>query len=136
MPATIYPLAVGANKAPVSAAGARARWNIEVFPFAADAVGSYLIGAPLPVGARVLEVGLNTSVTLGGTATVAIGISGATGKYRAAATLTATDQWVSHALNAAVGVPLTAEEQLLLTVAAAPLPASGRLLIRVLYVLD
>jgi hypothetical protein len=135
MPATIYPLAI-TSKAPVSAAGARVRCNLEVFTLATDAPGTYPIGAPIPIGARILEIGLNTSVTFGGTATVAIGITGATGKYRAAATLTSTDQWVNVALNAAVGVPLTAEEQLIMTVAAAALPASGRLLIRVFYVVD
>lgn len=135
MPATIYPLAVGANKAPVSAAGARVRSHLEVFNLASDGQTAYPICAPIPVGARVLEIRLNTSVSLG-SSTIAIGITGTAGKYRAAATFTTADQWVSVALNAAVGVPLTAEEQLIMTVAAANLPASGRLLIQVLYALD
>lgn len=134
MPATIYPLAIS-SKAPVSAAGARVRCNLEVFNYATDAAGAYPIGAPLPIGARVLEVAINTSTSTG-LATIALGISGTTAKYRAAAAQTTADQWAVSALNAATGVPLTAEEQLLMTVAGASLPASGRLLIRVLYLVD
>jgi hypothetical protein len=99
------------------------------FTCASDAVGTYTVPIRIPRGARVLRCALNASVTMGGTATIALGIAGATGKYRAAATFTTTDQWVVFALNAATLAELTAEEQILMTVAAAALPASGRLLI-------
>lgn len=134
MPATIYPLAIS-SKAPVSAAGARKRVTWEVFNFASDAVGTYPIGAPIPVGARVIKIEMIPSVSLG-TTTVAIGITGATGKYRAAATLTTPDAVTTAALNAAVGVPLAAEEQLIMTTAVAALPASGNLKIAIEWCLD
>ena len=73
---------------------------------------------------------------MGASATIALGISGATGKYRAAATYTSADTLSLFALNAATGAVLTASEQILMTVAAAALPSSGRLLIGFLYVIE
>ncbi len=119
---------------PVADLGGKRRTAMAVFTCAADAVGTYTVPIRLPRGARVVECALNTSVTFGATATIAIGIAGTVGKYRAAATLTAVDQWVTVALNAAVGVALAAEEQIIMTVAAAALPASGRLVVRFDYV--
>lgn len=120
----------GADLIPAALLGGKRRSAQAEFTAASDAVGTYTVPIRLPRGARVIEAAMNASVTMGGTATLALGIAGATGKYRAAATFTTTDQWVSFALNAAVGVELAAEEQILLTVAAAALPSSGRLLIR------
>jgi hypothetical protein len=67
---------------------------------------------------------------------LAFGINGSTGKYRAAATLTTTDSWVSVGLNAAMGVELAAAEQIVMTVAAAALPSSGRMVVLFLYSID
>ncbi len=100
----------------------------DIVTLAAQAAGTIGVGF-VPRGARVHQIGLNTSVTLG-TTTIAIGILGATAKYRVAATFTTADQWVFFALNAAVDVQLTGDEVILLTTAVAALPASGRLLIR------
>lgn len=124
----------GDAKVAVSQLGGKVRTAIAEFTCASDAAGTYTIPIRLPRGARVLQVGLNGSVSMGASATLAIGIAGATGKYRAAATYTTTDAWTFFALNAATGTPLTAEEQLLLTTAVAALPASGRLLVRVDWV--
>ena len=62
---------------------------------------------------------------MGGTATVAIGISGATGKYRTAAIFTAAAPTLFGNSTAADDDALTAEETVLLTIAAASLPGSG-----------
>lgn len=121
-------------KIPVRLMGGKVRSSVAEFTFASDATGTYT--APelwFAKGSVILDVAFNLSASAGGTATLALGISGSTGKYRAAATLTSTDQWVNVGLNAAMGVALTANEQWLLTVAAAALPSSGRMLIRVLW---
>ncbi|CAB4156987.1 hypothetical protein UFOVP747_15 [uncultured Caudovirales phage] len=122
--------------AAVTTMAARRRTALAVFTLASDAAGTYPLPFVIPAGARVLEIRLNTSVTLGASATLAVGVTGTVGKYRAAATFTTADQWVSLALNAVTGVPLTAPEQIILTTAVAALPASGRLLIEVQYVID
>ena len=102
---------------PVSAVGGKTRTSLEVFNYATDAQGAYNIGPAIPAGARILSVELNTSVSTG-SATLAIGITGTAGKYRAAAALTTADTWVQANLTAAVTDVLTADEQLVMTVAA------------------
>jgi hypothetical protein len=114
---------------PLAVQGGKVRTAVAEFTLASDAAGTYTAPIQIPRGARVILCGLNSSVTLGGTATVAIGIPGAAGKYRAAATYTTADAWTFFALNAATGAELTANEQIILTVAAAALPASGRLVL-------
>lgn len=125
---------------PVADMGGKLRVAQAVFTYATDAAGTYTIPIRLPRGARVLEVAVNTSVTTG-SATIAIGIAGTVGKYRAAAAVTSADLWVTQgvattggALNAICGVALTTDEQLIMTTASATLPASGRAVIRVIYV--
>ena len=67
------------------------------------------------------------SATLGGVATLAIGITGTTGKYRAAAIFTAVDTptFFGPALIIGNQTPTAAEEEILGTIAAASLPAAG-----------
>jgi hypothetical protein len=134
MPATINPVfaAGGAINLPLSQTGGKVRSIVERFTLNTDVVGSYAIGVPLPAGAVVLYGVINTTVTLG-SSTIAIGITGTTAKYRAAAVFTAINTPTLFGATAAVGVPLAAEEQLLLTVAEASLPASGTLVIEVFY---
>lgn len=91
--------------------------------------------ARLPKGARVLYGVLNTDTSLG-TSTVAIGITGATGKYRAAATFTATSTPTLFGVNAGVGAGTAAEETVIITIAAASLPGSGTLKVMMFYSLD
>jgi hypothetical protein len=114
----------------------KVRCALAEFTCASDAAGTYTVPIRLPRGARVLTLILNASVTMGGTATIAIGIAGAVGKYRAAATYTAADTFTMVSLNAATGVVLANEEQIIMTVAAAALPSTGRLLIGFLYVIE
>jgi hypothetical protein len=132
--------ATGGDFVPVADMGGKLRVAQAVFTFATDAQGTYTIPIRLPRGARVLETAINTSVTTG-SATIALGIAGTVAKYRAAAAVTSADLWVTQgvattggALNAICGVPLLVDEQLIMTTAAATLPASGRMVIRVTYV--
>lgn len=89
----------------------------------------------LPAGAVFAYGLLNSSVSLG-TSTLAIGISGATGKYRAAATFTATDTPTPFGLAveaAASDAGLAAEQTVIGTIATAALPSSGTLVIDLFY---
>lgn len=91
--------------------------------------------ARLPKGARVLYGILNSTVSLG-SSTLAVGIAGNTGKYRAAAVFTAVDTPTVFVPAAVAGEPLTAEEIVILTTATAALPASGTLRVLIFYSLD
>lgn len=91
--------------------------------------------ARLPKGARVLYGILNSSVSLG-SSTLAIGVAGNTGKYRAAAVFTAVDTPTVFVPAAVAGDPLASEEIVILTIAAAALPASGTLRVMIFYSLD
>jgi hypothetical protein len=80
-------------------------------------------------GEQFLFGALTSTVTLG-TSTVAVGITGATGKYRAAAAFTAVDTPTLFGAGAA-GLggagKLTGDEEVFLTIGTANLPASGTL---------
>jgi hypothetical protein len=94
-----------------------------------------LVVGNLPAGAT-FAFGLLTSSASLSTATVAIGIAGTTGKYRAAAVFTATDTPTLFGTAATVGAAdpaLTAEEQVIVTIATASLPASGTFVVDLFY---
>ena len=114
--------------------GGKVRAALAEFTCASDAVGVYTVPIRLPRGARVIALYMNASATMGASATIAIGTPGADAKYRAAATYTTANTPSFFALNAATATPLTTEEQIIMTVAVASLPASGRLVIGFLYV--
>lgn len=84
----------------------------------------------------VFQYGLLLADTSLGSTTVAIGITGTTGKYRTAATFTTTNQPVLFGNLAASGVALTADEIIFLTLGAASLPGSGSLDIMFFYTID
>lgn len=138
MPAT-NALLVAANpptKIGPHASGGKIKVVSETFTYASDAAGSYAIGGGLiPAGARVLDAYFVTSVTTG-SATLALGIAGTTGKYITAAAVTTANARTVSVNQAALLTEITAPEQLLLTVAAAALPASGTLRIVLTYVID
>lgn len=136
MPFALSTTLHGGTKASSNQIGGRRRVMLWEFTCASDAAGTYTAPTVIPRGARILDVRMNASATMGASATIALGISGSTEKYRAAATFTTANAWVSTALNAAIGVELTADEQIIMTTAVAALPSSGRLLIEVEYVLD
>jgi len=84
----------------------------------------------IPAG-ESFAYGILTSTVSLGSSTVAIGITGTTGKYRAAATFTAVDTPTFFGTAAQVGSAsaLAAEEQIFITIAAASFPASGTLVV-------
>lgn len=134
--ATSAPAGTGPQQLDAALVNGRVRNACAEFTCASDAAGTYTVPIRLPVGARVLACYLNASATMGASATIAIGISGTVGKYRAAATYTSADTLSFFSLNAAVMTPLTAEEQIIMTVGTAALPSSGRLLVGFLFVVD
>jgi len=94
-----------------------------------------LFGGKLPVGAQVLYGILTTTDSLG-SSQIAIGITGTTGKYRAAATFTSTNTPTLFGVAAGLLTPLTAEEQVFITISAANMPSSGTLHVQLFYALD
>jgi hypothetical protein len=89
--------------------------------------------ARVPAG-YVFAFGVITSSVTLGTATVAVGVAGTTGKYRAAAVFTAVDTPTLFGVSSALDdAPLTASEDVLLTIGTASLPASGILVVDLYY---
>jgi hypothetical protein len=113
----------------------RVRCFNETVTLASQTTSDTIEVAKLPKGARVLYGVLTTDTSLG-TATVAIGISGNTGKYRAAATFTATNAPTFFGVAANVGQALSAEEIVFITIGTASLPASGTLRVMMFYTVD
>jgi len=105
--------------------GGRLRRFRASFPLAAQASGDDIVLAKIPAGYRFAFGILNASATMGASATVAIGIAGATGKYRAGAVFTAAAPTLFGVSTAADDDALTAEETVLLTVGVDKLPGSG-----------
>jgi hypothetical protein len=88
---------------------------------AAQTTSDTLEGLTLPRGFKPIRCNIWPSVTLG-SSTLAIGIAGTTGKYRAAATVTTP---ASAVVLIGTSVALAADEPILVTIGAASLPASG-----------
>ena len=100
-----------------------------VIALAAQASGDDINLFVLPRGFRPV-FGVIQSTTSLGSATAAIGIAGSAGKYRAAATFTATDTPTLFGVTTGVDGALEAEETVKLTIGAAALPGSGTLIVR------
>ncbi|MBL8708642.1 MAG: hypothetical protein JNL25_05580 [Rhodospirillaceae bacterium] len=140
--ATQYGLQMGRlrNTAPVDLPMAgdvhgRVRCFNEKVALASQPTSDIVEVARLPKGARVLYGILASTVSLG-SATLAVGIAGTPAKYRAVATFTAVDTPTLFGPAATIGEPLANEEIVILTIAAAALPASGTLRVRLFYTLD
>lgn len=94
-----------------------------------------IVVAKLPKGAIPLYGVLINSATMGASATVAIGITGTTGKYRAAATKTTITPEV-FGITAGLGEPLTGDEEVFVTIGTASLPGSGTFRVMMFYAFD
>lgn len=114
--------------------GARLKRLRASITLASQTTSDTLLLGVLPAGATFAYGVLNTTASLG-SATLAIGIAGTTGKYRAAGAFTTTDTptFFGPAAQAALASPLTAEESVIGTIAAANLPASGTLVVDLYY---
>lgn len=112
---------------------ARVRVLSEKITLATQTTSDTIVLGVLPIGATFLYGVLTSTVTLGASATIAIGISGSTGKYRAAATFTSADTPTLFGVTAAKASKLTAAETVFITIAVASLPGSGTLHVDLFY---
>ncbi len=126
-------LNAGTTLAPGKTAGT-VRVHTEIVTFAAQTTADTIVVWKRPKGSIFLGGVINNSASTA-TATVAIGIAGSTGKYRAAAAKTTT---VPEAFGetAAMNVATTADEEVFITIGTAALPASGTMVLTFLYAQD
>jgi hypothetical protein len=110
---------------------ATVRAQTAVVTLASQTTSDTIVVGLLPKGAIFLYGILNNSATLG-SSTVAVGISGTTGKYRAAAVKTTTTPEVIG-VGGNHGVALAANETVFLTIAVATLPSSGTVSVTLVY---
>lgn len=137
------------NLPAVTVAGARDRVFVGQIALAAQAAGTVIGIARLPIGAIITDIRAVTDTSLG-TATIEIGDAGNanSAKYAAAQTLTAVGAPVLLGNPATMGVPITAGfdgpsglpsqsyEDVTLTVGTAALPGAGNLTVIVKYAID
>lgn len=123
-------------KASPAMQGGRVRVLSDSITYASQASGSTLVfgGGLIPKGARVLY-GLMTTSASTGSATVSVGITGTTAKYKALAAYTTADVPLIFGVTAGL-TETTAEEQIIVTTGGASLPASGTLTVSIYYVVD
>ena len=109
--------------------GGRVRRYRAAITLASQATTDTIVIGRVPAGSVFAYGVINTDTSLS-TSTVAIGATGATGKYRAAAVFTATNTpTVFGPAAAAFAAPLTADEEVFITIAVAALPAAGNLVV-------
>ena len=111
------------------------RVSEDQFTMAAQTTSDTIVVGRLPKGAVFLYGVISASATMGASATVAIGITGATGKYRAAAGHTAVVPTL-FGVAAAVSERTTAEEDVFITIAVASLAAAGTVNVQLYYSVD
>lgn len=110
-------------------ASGRLRHVTEIFSLASQASGDILVLGKMPAGSVFKGVRITAGASLG-TATIAIGIAGTTGKYRAAATFTAVDTPTVSASAATLAQgPLAADELVIATIGTAALPGTAEKLV-------
>ena len=117
-----------ATKPSASVVGGRLRRFRATITLASQADGDTVVLAKVPAG-HVFAYGVLTGSASLGSSTVAVGIAGTAGKYRAAATHTATTPTFFGVASAVAGAALTAEETVILTNTTAALPSSGTLVV-------
>jgi hypothetical protein len=111
--------------------GARLRRYRATITLASQAfgAGNEIFLAYVPAGLTFAYGAVTSSVSLG-TSTISVGTAASVAKYKAAATSTAVDTPTLFGTTATVAqTALTAEEQILLQVLIANLPASGTLVV-------
>lgn len=119
---------VPATKPSGAVVGGRLRRFRATITLASQADGDTVVLAKVPAGHTFAYGVINASATLG-SSTVAIGIAGTAGKYRAAAAFTAAAPTLFGVAAAEAGAALTAEEVVILTNTTAALPSSGTLVV-------
>jgi hypothetical protein len=112
--------------------GGRIRRFRATITLASQADGDTVVLAQVPAGYAFAYGIINASATLG-SSTVAIGVSGTAGKYRAAATFTSATPTLFGVVGAVDDAPLTSGETVILTNTTAALPSSGTLTVDLYY---
>lgn len=120
-------------KPSASVYGARLKRLRATFTLNTQTTSDTLVVGNLPAGATFAYGVINASATLGASATVAIGTSGSTGKYRAGAVFTAAAPTLFGDSAAVAASPLSAEEQVIVTIGVASLPGSGTFIVDLYY---
>jgi hypothetical protein len=110
---------------------ATVRAQTAVVTMASQTTSDTIVLGVLPKGSIFLYGILNNSATLG-SSTLAFGITGTTGKYRAALAKTTTVPEV-FGVGGNHGVTLTANETVFATIAGATLPSSGTFSVSLFY---
>jgi hypothetical protein len=135
------------NLPAVNVCGARERIFVANIALAAQASGSVIGVARLPVQSVITGITVITDTSLG-TATISLGDTNNATLYTAAQTLTSAQTPTRVGLAATHGAPITtgydcttgkanyAYEDIVLTVGTAALPGSGNLLVILEYALD
>ncbi len=120
-------LAAGGDKVETKVSGGSVRCFRETFTMAAQAKDATIGVAFLPKGSTPLYGIIVPSVTMGASATIAVGNSTDGDKYRAAAVVTAVvpEVYGKAIATASVGDELTADEEVLFTIGTAALAAAG-----------
>ena len=127
--------AAAGYKPRASAYAARMKRMRATITLASQTTSDTIVIGNLPAGSTFAYGILNSDTSLG-SSTLAIGTSGTTGKYRAAATFTSTNTPTIFGTAATEGVVdpgLAADEQVIATIAAANLPSSGTLIVDLFY---
>lgn len=138
MAQTFAPEVAGLGTVPTTNAnggvqGGRLRRFRATVPFAGQAIADTVVLADVPAGYTFAYGVINNTATFGASATIAIGVAGTAGKYRAAAVQTATGPQLFGVAAAADDAPLTAGERVILTVAVDALPTSANFAVIDLY---
>ena len=121
---------VPAKRADGSVWTAKLRRHRATIALAGQGSGDDIVLFRVPAGSVFAFGVLNTSVSLGGTATIAVGVSGTTNRYKNAATFTAPNTPTLFGKTTEVsGAALVADTDVLLTIGAAALPGSGTLVV-------
>ena len=110
-----------------SVVGGHVRVHRATIALASQTTSDTIVVALPSIGDSFL-FGLLRSDTSLGSSTIAIGIAGATGKYRPAATFTSTTAYEVFGVPAAMTKVATAET-IFITIAAATLPSAGTLIV-------
>jgi len=133
----------GLQTLPNQLVGAKAHVWTERITLGAQASGVNIPVARIPYGSALLDIAITSTVSLG-SSTIAFGDMNNTARFTAAAVFTAVDT-TTHKLNATsagallttcydyLAVASTAYEDVIMTVAAAALPASGTLVVSIYY---
>jgi hypothetical protein len=115
--------------------GTSVAWSEQIVLGAANAIGDTIVVGLVPKGAQFMggTVTVDTSLS---TSTISLGTASSAAKYMALTAFTTVDVPVNFGKTAAQGTTLTANDTVILTIAALALPAAGNIKILLEYCFD